>query len=208
MMTEYLQRSLSSLVTENRRDQMTPETQPLPLAQGTWTLDSNHSGVHFRVRHLGLSNVRGRFDKFDASIKVGGTLDDVAVSATVDMASVDTNQPDRDNHLRSTDFFSTDSHPTMTFSSTKIQSQGNNEYEMQGDLTINGITKPVALEVEFNGIEVFPADGSTHAGFSATTDVNRDDFGVDFNMPLGMDKMALGQKIKVELELQFVAPAD
>jgi polyisoprenoid-binding protein YceI len=188
---------------------MTQEaTQSLPLTAGTWSLDANHSGVHFRVRHLGLSNVRGRFDKFDASIRVGATLDDVVVSATIDMGSVDTNQPDRDAHLRGTDFFSTDSHPSMTFSSTKVRDVGSNEYEVEGNLTINGISKPVKLDVEFNGLEIFPADGSTHAGFSATAEVNRDDFGIDFNMPLGMDKMALGQKIKVELEFQFVAPKD
>jgi len=186
----------------------TESTQSLPLKQGTWPVDPNHSGVHFRVRHLGLSNVRGRFDKFDATLQVGTTLDDVAISATIDMGSVDTNQPDRDAHLRGTDFFSTDSHPSMTFSSTKVKDLGNNEYELDGDLSINGVTKPVTLAVEFNGVEVFPADGSTHAGFSATAEVNRDDFGIDFNMPLGMDKMALGQKIKVELDFQFVAPKD
>jgi polyisoprenoid-binding protein YceI len=186
---------------------MTSEvTRSLPLARGVWTLDPNHSGIHFRVRHLGLSNVRGRFDKFDAALAVGDSLADVSVSATIDMASVDTNQPDRDAHLRSTDFFSTDSHPTMTFVSTSIADAGGSEYQLTGDLTINGITKSIVMDVEFSGVEVFPADGSTHAGFSATTDLNRDDFGVDFNMPLGMDKMALGQKIKVELEMQFVAP--
>src|ERR1700728_2120787 len=138
---------------------MTQEaTQSLPLTAGTWSLDANHSGVHFRVRHLGLSNVRGRFDKFDASIRVGATLDDVVVSATIDMGSVDTNQPDRDAHLRGTDFFSTDSHPSMTFSSTKVRDVGSNEYEVEGNLTINGISKPVKLDVEFNGLEIFPAD--------------------------------------------------
>jgi polyisoprenoid-binding protein YceI len=188
---------------------MTTEVVPgkLPLAPGVWAVDTNHSGVHFRIRHLGLSNVRGRFDRFDATLKVGATLGDVAVDATIDMASVDTNQPDRDTHLRSTDFFSTDQHPEMVFHSTAIREHGDTEYELEGQLTINGITRPVTLEVEFNGIEVFPGDGKTHAGFSASAEINRDDFGVDFNMPLGMDKMALGQKVKIELEFQFVAPA-
>lgn len=178
----------------------------LPLTPGVWTVDPNHSGVHFRVRHLGLSNVRGRFDTFRATLTVGNTLDEVAVEATIDMGSVDTNQPDRDAHLRSTDFFSADQHPEMVFRSTSIKQNGDSEYEMAGELTINGITRPVSLDVEFNGVEVFPGDGRQHAGFSATTDINRDEFGVDFNMPLGMDKMALGQKVRVELEFQFVAP--
>jgi polyisoprenoid-binding protein YceI len=178
----------------------------LPLAPGKWSVDPNHSGINFRVRHLGLSNVRGRFDRFDASITVGETLADTEVEATIDMNSVDTNNSDRDAHLRTTDFFSTESHPEMTFKSTSIKPAGESEYVMDGVLTINGISKDISLDVEFAGVEVFPGDGSTHAGFSATTEVNRDDFGVDFNMPLGMDKMALGQKLKVELDFQFIAP--
>ncbi len=186
---------------------MTTETRPgaLPLARGTWTLDPNHSGVHFRVRHLGLSNVRGRFDRFDTTLSVGTILDEVAVSAT-DLGSVDTNQPDRDAHLRSTDFFPADQHPEMTFRPTAVKERFDGEYELTGELTINGITEPLTLEVEFTGTEVFPGDGKTHAGFSATGEVNRDDFGIDFNVPLGMDKMALGQRVRIELELQFVAP--
>jgi polyisoprenoid-binding protein YceI len=179
---------------------------PLALSPGTWSLDANHSGIHFRVRHLGLANVRGRFDRFDAKLVVGATLDDVSVSASVDMASVNTNQPDRDAHLRSTDFFSTEAHPEMTFSSTSVSGLGDGRFQLTGDLTINGVTRPQTLAVEFNGSELFPADGKIHAGFGATSELNRDDFGVDFNMPLGMDKMALGQKIRIELDLEFVAP--
>jgi polyisoprenoid-binding protein YceI len=184
----------------------TTSTEPA-LAPGLWTLDPNHSGVHFRIRHLGLSNVRGRFDRFTASLGVGQRIEDTSVEATIEMASVDTNQPDRDAHLRSTDFFSAEQHPEMTFRSTAVRARSDGEYEMTGDLTINGITRSVTLEVEFNGIEDFPGDGKTHAGFSATTEINRDDFGVDFNMPLGIDKVGLGQRVKVELEMQFVAPA-
>jgi polyisoprenoid-binding protein YceI len=195
-----------SMTTSNAVADQTPQTS-LPLRPGTWTVDTNHSGIHFRIRHLGLSNVRGRFDRFQASITVGQTLADVEVQATVDMDSVDTNNSDRDAHLRGTDFFSTEAHPEMTFQSKSIRESGPSEYLMDGSLTINGITKDVTWDVEFAGVEVFPADGSTHAGFSASTEINRDDFGVDFNMPLGMDKMALGQKVKVELDLQFIAPA-
>ena len=95
----------------------------------------------------------------------------------------------------------------MTFRSTAVRPRSDGEYEMTGDLTINGITRSVILDVEFNGVEDFPGDGSTHAGFSATTEINRDHFGVDFNMPLGIDKVGLGQRVKVELDMQFVAPA-
>lgn len=178
----------------------------LPLAAGTWVLDPVHSGVHFKVRHLGLSNVHGRFNRFDATLTVGATLADTRVDATIEMSSVDTNLPDRDAHLRGTDFFSADEHPVTTFRSTGIRVTGESEYALDGELTMNGVTRPVRLDVEFHGVETQPADGSTHAGFSATTTVNRNDFGIDFNAPLGVDKLALGKKIGVEFELQFVAP--
>jgi polyisoprenoid-binding protein YceI len=185
---------------------VTTTATELPLAVGTWTVDRNHSGVHFKVRHIGLSNVRGRFNRFDATLTVGESPADTRVEATIEMSSVDTNQPDRDAHLLGTDFFSADQHPLMTFRSTGLRARGESDYALDGELTINGITRPVTLQVEFLGVEVFPADGTTHAGFSATATVNRDDYGIDFNVPLGMDKFALGKKVAVELDLQFVAP--
>jgi polyisoprenoid-binding protein YceI len=183
----------------------TSTSQTLPLATGTWTLDPHHSSVTFVVRHLGLSNVHGRFDRFDASLVVGETLADTKVTADIELASVDTNQPDRDAHLLSTDFFRAELHPTMSFVSTTLSGDGE-EYEMQGDLTLNGITKPVTLAVEFNGAAVHPGDGHLHSGFTATGEIKRGDFGVDFNMPLGMGKLALGEKVKIEIDVQFLAP--
>jgi polyisoprenoid-binding protein YceI len=183
----------------------TPLTTTLPLSQGVWALDKNHSGVFFVVRHLGLSNVRGRFDTFDATLEVGSELDSVSVSAEVELSSVDTNNADRDAHLRGTDFFETDKHPLMTFRSTSITGQGEN-YELAGDLTIAGVTKPVTFDVEFNGSEIFPGDQSTHAGFTATGQIKRSDYGIDFGIIAGAEKLMLGDKIKIELDLQFVAP--
>ena len=101
-----------------------PTVTSLPLATGRWTVDHNHSGVLFTVRHLGLSNVRGRFDEFEASLDVGDTPDQVSISATVDLSSVNTNNADRDAHLRGTDFFDTDQHPVMSFHSTGISGAG------------------------------------------------------------------------------------
>jgi polyisoprenoid-binding protein YceI len=181
-------------------------TTEQPLAPGAWPLDPAHSSVHFKVRHLGLSNVRGRFNRFDATLHVGAALADTRVEATIEMSSVDTNHPDRDAHLVGTDVFSADRHPLMTFRSTGIRDAGDGRYALDGDLTLHGVTRGVTLDVELNGVEVHPADGSTHVGFSATTTVDRDDFGVDFNAPLGLDTFALGRRIAVELELQFVAP--
>jgi polyisoprenoid-binding protein YceI len=181
----------------------------LPLAPGTWPVDPVHSGVHFKVRHIGLSHVRGRFNRFDAALTVGDTLDDTRVDATIEMASVDTNRPDRDGHLLSTDFFAAENHPLMTFRSTGIRPAGDGaggDYLLDGELTLNGTTRPVTLDVEFHGVEVHPADGSTHAGFSAAAKVDRDAFGIDFNVPLGVDRFAVGKEVAVELDLQFVAP--
>lgn len=184
----------------------TTEVSTLPIAAGAYTLDANHSGIHFQIRHLGLSNVRGTFKSFDASLVVGGSLDSVEVTATIDLSSVDTSQPDRDAHLLGTDFFSAEAHPQMTFVSRAVRAVDAEDYELDGILTINGIAKPVTLEVEFNGSEIFPGDGTRHVGFAATAEIKRSDYGIDFNMPLGTGKLALGEKVKVELDLQFIAP--
>ncbi|MEP7202267.1 MAG: YceI family protein [Ilumatobacteraceae bacterium] len=177
----------------------------LPLTTGTWAFDPNHSGVNFKVRHLGLTNVRGRFNGVDAWLEIGDDLSSTRFGATIDLTTIDTNQADRDSHLRSTDFFGTDTHPTMTFTSSAIRDVGRDEYEAVGDLTINGVTKPITLAVEFTGTVDAP-DGKLHSGFVATTQIVRDDFGIDFNMPLGIDKFALGKKIDVEIDAQFSAP--
>jgi polyisoprenoid-binding protein YceI len=182
-----------------------PDVAALPLGTGVWTLDLTHSGVNFQVRHLGVTNVRGRFDRFDGTLTVGDTLDAVSVTANIDMGSINTNQADRDAHLRSTDFFDLEKHPAMTFVSRSV-SGGDDGYEVAGDLTIHGVTQPAVLDVEFFGAEAHPADGRTRAGFAATTEIRRSDFGIDFNMPLGVGKLALADKVKIELDLQFVAP--
>lgn len=183
-----------------------PDASVLALTPGVWKADPYHSGVFFKVRHLGVSNVRGRFDRFEATLSVGATLEEVSVRAVIDLASVNTNQADRDKHLGSTDFFSAEKHPDMVFESTSVRQREENRYDLSGNLTIAGVTREVTLDVEFDGVEVFPADGSTRAGFSATGEINRADFGVDFNMPLGADRVALSQKVTVELDFQFVAP--
>ena len=152
--------------------------------------------------------MRGRFNRFDATLGIGETLVDTQVAATIELSSVDTNQPDRDAHLLGTDFFSADQQPLMTFRSTDIRAVGKSTYELDGELFLNGLARPVTLDVEFHGVETLPADGTTHAGFSATTTLSRDDFGVDFNLPMGTDRIAIGKNVGVELELQFVALED
>ena len=162
-------------------------------------------GVHFKVRHLGLTNVRGRFNQFTATLVVGDTLDDVSVTASIDMASVDTNQPDRGRTCSRP----TSSGPSSTrpWSSARRRSPAGATSTLHGELTINGVTRPVTIPVEFSGVETYPIDGSVHAGFTGEVQVSRGDFGVDFNVPLGVDKLAVGDKVRVELDLQFSEPA-
>src|SRR5262245_40049110 len=125
------------------------------LPQGRWVVDPMHSGVAFSIRHLGLARVRGRFDHFDATLDVGPTITATRIAATIELASVSTGQPDRDAHLRSTDFFSVERHPAMRFVSTGIAGDGET-WALSGDLTLNGVTRPIALDVEFHGEQEHP----------------------------------------------------
>ncbi len=178
---------------------------PLPLASGTWTADPSHTTVGFVVRHLGLSKVRGRFDGVTAQLVLGDDLASSSVRAEIEMGTVRTGNADRDAHLASSDFFNAEVNPTMTFRSTSITSNGD-EYTMIGDLTINGVTRQVELDVEFFGTSVFPMDQSTRAGFSATGSISRKDFGISFNAPVGADKVMISDKVALELDVQLVAP--
>ncbi|MBA2598089.1 MAG: YceI family protein [Chloroflexia bacterium] len=178
----------------------------LPLRTGRWAADPAHSAVLFSIRHLGLAKVRGRFDRFEAALAVGPTMAETRVEATIDLDSIDTNNADRDAHLRSTDFFSTEIHPTMRFVSTEI-SGAEGDWRLFGEITLNGVTRPIAFGVEFNGREEFPGQNRYHAGFSATGVLRRSEFGIDFGMlPLSADKLALGDEVKIELDLEFVEP--
>ncbi len=179
----------------------------LPLATGTWTADRSHTTVGFVVRHLGLSKVRGRFEGVTANLIVGEDLATSSVTAEIDMSTVKTGNPDRDAHLTSSDFFNAETNPTMTFRSTGIAgSTDGAEFTMTGDLTVNGITKQVELDVEFFGTSVFPMDQSTRAGFSATGTIKRSDFGINFNAPVGADKVMISDKVALDLDVQLIAP--
>jgi polyisoprenoid-binding protein YceI len=177
----------------------------LPLAPGRWAVDTNHSSIGFSIRHLGVSKVRGRFTRFDADVVVGETLDATTISATVDVASIDTANADRDAHVLSPDLIDVAKRPTMVFRSTRVAGAGS-EYQVDGDLTIGDITRPIVLAVELGGIESFPG-GPRHAGFEATTEIHRKDFGIDIAMPPGVSAVALGDVVKVVIDLQLLEPA-
>jgi polyisoprenoid-binding protein YceI len=176
----------------------------LPLRPGQWVLDPTHSSVSFSIRHLGVSKVRGQFRRFDAELVVGESLDDTSLTATVDLASVDTGHTDRDAHVRSPDLLDVERRPTMTFRSDRIRGDGA-RWTVDGDLTIGEITRDFSLDVEHGGIESY-LDGSRHAGFEATGELRRKDFGIDLALPPGVSGAMLGDVVKVELDIQVVEP--
>jgi polyisoprenoid-binding protein YceI len=177
----------------------------LAITSGIWTLDRAHTVVAFTVRHMAISKVRGTFSGVDATLTVGDTLEESTLSAVVDLATVDTGNADRDNHLRSSDFFNVATHPSMTFQSERIREDGDGGYTVDGTLTINGAGHPLTLAVELHGTQTYPMDGSTHAGFSATGSLSRRDYGIDFNVPLAAGGFVIGDKVTIELDVQLVA---
>lgn len=165
------------------------------ITAGTWNFDPTHTEVGFTVRHL-MSKVRGKFEKFEASITTAPDITQSTTAATIDLSSINTGTPDRDAHLRSADFFSVESHPTMTFVSTGVVQKSDTEFVVTGDLTIKDVTKPVELAVEFLGEGGDPW-GGTRVGVEATTTISRKAFGIDFNIPVQGDKVMIGDKINV-----------
>lgn len=175
------------------------------LTPGTWTADVSHSSVNFSVRHLVVSKVRGRFQTFEATLQIAENPLESSVQATIDLASIDTGDDGRDNHVRSGDFFDIEQYPTMTFVSTGIRPDGD-DYLLDGELTVKGVTKPVTLELEFNGIATDPW-GGTRAGFTAETEINRNDFGISYNAALEAGGVLIGEKLKVTIEIEAVKQA-
>ena len=177
---------------------------------GTWTIDPAHSDVGFVIRHLMISNVKGHFTAFEGRIVTAADPLDSEVTATIDMASIDTANPMRDDHLRSADFFAVDEHPTMTYRSTGIRPDGDG-YLMDGELTLKGVTRPIGLELEVNGFgfDPFAPDPATgaRAGFTATGEVNRSDFGITYTGPIPGGGVTLSEKVRIVLEIEAVLQA-
>jgi polyisoprenoid-binding protein YceI len=172
---------------------------------GTWAIDPVHSEVSFVVRHMMVSKVRGRFDTFEGTITTAEDPAKSSVTASVDLSSVNTGTPQRDDHIRSADFFEVDKHPTMTFTSTGLRNIEGDRFLLDGDLTIRGVTKPVSFEAELNGIGP-DSSGGTRIGFSALAEINRHDWGVSFNGPIpGLPGgVAVSDKVSVNLEIEGV----
>lgn len=176
------------------------EVQIPGYVTGTWTIDTVHTHVGFVIKHMMVSKVRGHFTSFSGEITTAADPLESSVSVTIEATSIDTDNTMRDDHVRSADFFDAENHPALTFTSTGIRSD-DGEFLIDGDLTIRGVTKPVTLTVETPEFGPNPL-GGTKAGFSATTEINRNDFGVSYNGPIPGGGLALGEKVQIVLDVE------
>ncbi|HSF86190.1 MAG TPA: YceI family protein [Acidimicrobiia bacterium] len=179
------------------------ETLTLPAA-GTWSLDPAHTVVGFSARHLMAAKVRGTFKSFSGEITIGDSPENSSVTVSIDAGSIDTGVEDRDGHLRSPDFLNIEEYATLEFASTAVRQAGTH-YEVDGDLTIRDITNPVTLKLEHHGLVTDPW-GNNKALFSASTKINREDWGLTWNAPLEAGGWLVGKDVTIELEVQ-AAPA-
>jgi polyisoprenoid-binding protein YceI len=174
-------------------------------APGTYVLDKAHTVVGFVARHLMVTKVRGHFPDFNGTIEVAENPLDSKVTAEIQMASVTTDDERRDGHLRNNDFFDVENYPTMTFTSTKIEPAGD-AWKLTGNLSLRGVTKPVTLDLEFNGGLTDNYFG-TRLGFTASGEINRQDFGVSFNGTLDGGGVVVGDKVRIEIEAEATLEA-
>jgi polyisoprenoid-binding protein YceI len=184
----------------------TPETTATqtPLPTGTWKVDPVHSSVEFQVKHLGIATVKGQFKEFEGTLEV--TPEGVSAYGTVETASVDTREPQRDGHLRSADFFDADQHPQITFQSTAVRAIDDEDFEIEGDFTVHGVTRPLKLIATLEGTETDP-QGNPRVGLSAVAQINRSDHDMKFNMALGSGNVVVSDKVKILLDISAVKAA-
>ena len=180
----------------------TPEQIEIP-APGTFAIDPAHTVVGAVARHLMVSKVRGRFAEVSGSIEVAQDPTDSVVDVVIKAASIDTGVADRDNHLRSPDFLDVDNYPELTFRSTRVLKQDGADFVLVGDLTIRGVTRQVELEVEYHGVVTNPW-GRQVIAFSATTELDREEFGMTWNAALETGGVLVGRKLRVEIEVEAI----
>jgi polyisoprenoid-binding protein YceI len=183
----------------------------LPLRPGRWTVDHAHSALGFTIRHLGIAKVRGRFTGFDAEVTVGEAPEACSVAVTVDLASVDTGNAERDAHIRADDILDVEQRPTMTFRSTGLRvadgDDGDRDRDqgyLDGELTIGEVTRPLTLALEYGGLGDHPRGGPRHAGFEAIGEIRRSDYGISPQFP----NAVLGDVVRITLDLELLEPDD
>ena len=174
---------------------------PLP---GTYAIDASHTHVGFTVRHMMVSKVRGQFDKFDGTVVIAEDPTQSSVNVTVEVDSINTNDENRDGHLKSADFFNTGANKHLTFVSTAVRPDGS-KWDVDGDATLNGVTKQITLVVDFEGALIDPYN-NLRIGFSATGEINREDFGLSWNAALETGGVVVGKQVKLEIEAEAVIP--
>ncbi|MGH2878845.1 MAG: YceI family protein [Solirubrobacteraceae bacterium] len=178
-----------------------PAAATTPLPTGTWKVDPVHSSVEFQVKHLGIATVKGQFTEFEGTLQIGP--EGARASGSVEVASVDTREPQRDAHLRSADFFEVESFPRIEFASTAIRPLDEDEFEIDADLTIHGVTQPVTFKALFEGAETDP-QGNERVGVSASTQINRSQFGMKFNAALGSGNVVVSDRVKILVDVSAV----
>lgn len=171
----------------------------------TWTIDSDHSNVGFKVRHLMVANVKGSFEKFTGTVEIDDKdITKSKVNVTIDTNSINTNVKKRDEHLRSADFFDVAKYPEMTFASKKVAKAGKDRLKVTGDLTLHGVTKEVVLDVEGPTRESKDPWGNLRKGATGTTKINRKDFGLTWNKALETGGVAVGEEIAIIIEIEMI----
>ena len=173
------------------------------IPTGTWNVDPAHSSIEFRVKHLGISTVRGSFREFEGRIEIGEDVASSKAFGKIKAASIDTGEPKRDEHLRSADFFDVENHPEITFESTSIEVIDEDEFHVTGDLTMHGVTKPITLHAEVTGTEEDPW-GNTRVGLEAQGELNRSDYEMKFNQALGSGNMMVSDKVRINIDVSAV----
>src|SRR4051812_19902111 len=174
------------------------------MALGTWNIDPSHSAIAFSVRHMVVSKTRGRFTRWSGQLRFDAkNPSDSLVEVSIDPASLDTADAQRDAHLRSADFFDVEKYPSASFRSSKVEVTANDRYRVTGDLTVHGVSKPVVLEVTYEGSGKDPWGGE-RAGFAASTSIDRKDFGLEWNKALETGGLLVGERVELTLEIEAV----
>ncbi len=173
------------------------------MSPTTWNIDSSHSGVHFSVRHMVVSKVRGRFAKYAGTVELDEDLTKARVEVTIEAASIDTGVADRDAHLRSADFFDVATFPSLVFRSTRVERVDGDSFRLVGNLTIRDVTREVVLQATYGGRSKDPW-GNERAGFEAKTSLERKDFGLTWNQALELGGVLVGDRVDLEIEVEVV----
>jgi polyisoprenoid-binding protein YceI len=176
------------------------------IPTGTWTVDPTHSKVGFAVKHMGIATVRGLFNEFEGSLEIDGDLASAKAYGTVKAASVDTNEPQRDAHLRSADFFDADTHEHLSYESLRLEAIDEETYRIFGNLTLRGVTNELVLTAEITGIDIDPY-GNEKIGLEITGQLSRGEFGMKFNQALGSGNMLVADKVKLTLDIEAARQA-